>query len=182
MERAGRRRRATSWGSRSRIEFLGGSVSAFSSEVQRVDSPDAAAIWAQLCRWRVARAMLWDVAESQRQGVFSSVLDVADIYEARSGGATVAYAWLVSASPNIPVATAHFCGRSYDETLAAGRELVSLIQAEGYYRSLLGVIPWPYRHARRLVRELGFQELRVPGMCNLSRGRVVPGALVVKEL
>lgn len=182
MERAGKRRRVLSLVSQSHTKFLGVSVSAFSIEVQRVESPDAAAIWAQLCRWRVARAMLWDVAESQRQGVFSSVLDVADIYEARSGGVPVAYAWIVPVATDIPVATAHFCGRSYDETSAAGRELVSLIQAEGYYRSLLGVIPWPYRHARRLVRELGFHEMRVPGMCNLSRGRVVPGALVVREL
>ena len=157
-------------------------MSAFSIEVQRVESPDAAAIWAQLCRWRVARAMLWDVAESQRKGVFSSVLDVADFYAARSGGIPVAYAWLVPVSPDIPVATAHFCGRSYDETLSAGRGLLSLLQDGGQYRSLLGVIPWPYRHARRLVRELGFQEMRVPGLCNLSRGRVVPGALVVREL
>lgn len=157
-------------------------MKAFSIDVQRVESPDAVAIWAQLCRWGVARAMLWDVEESQRQNIFSSVLDVAAFYAARSGGIPVAYAWLVPVSPDIPVATAHFCGRSYDETLAAGRGLVSLLQAEGHYRSLLGVIPWPYRHARRLVRELGFQEMHVPGMCNLSRGRVVPGALVVREL
>lgn len=67
--------------------------------------------------------------------------------------------------------------------LDAGRQLCELLRGYGLYKSLLGVIPWPYRHARRLVRELGFVETRVPGMCNLpSRGRVVAGALVVKEL
>ena len=149
----------------------------------RLESPDAAAIWATLCRWGVARAMLWDVAEAQRERLFADVLAAAEVYEARRGEETVAYAWLVPVAPDVPVAMAHFCGGSYDETLDAGRQLCELLRGYGLYTSLLGVIPWPYRHARRLVRELGFQEMRVPGMCNLpSRGRVVAGALVVKEL
>ena len=151
--------------------------------LRRHDAPDAPAIWAQLCRWGVEKAMLWDVEERQRLGLFSTVLASAEVYEARRGDETVAYAWLVPVAPDVPVAMAHFCGRSYDETLDAGRQLCELLPGYGLYKSLMGVIPWPYRHARRLVLELGFQEMRVPGMCNLpSRGRVVAGALVVKEL
>lgn len=152
--------------------------------LRRHDQPDAAAIWAQMCRWDVARAMLWDVGEERRQSLFSTVvLAAAEFYEARRGDQTVAYAWLFPVAADIPVAMAHFCGRSYDETLDAGRQLCELLRGYGLYKSLMGVIPWPYRHARRLVRELGFQEMRVPGMCNLpSRGRVVAGALVVREL
>ena len=151
--------------------------------LRRHDQPDAAAIWAQLCRWGVEKAMLWDVAEPLRAGIFPAVLSAAEVYEARRGDETVAYAWLVPVAPDVPVAMSHFCGRSYDETLDAGRQLCELLRGYGLYKSLMGVIPWPYRHARRLVRELGFQEMRVPGMCNLSsRGRVVAGALVVKDL
>lgn len=127
--------------------------------------------------------MLWDIAEPLREGIFPSVLASAEVYEARRGEETVAYAWLVPVAPDVPVAMAHFCGRSHSETLDAGRQLCAQLRGYGRYKSLLGVIPWPYRHARRLVRELGFTEMRVPGMCNLpSRGRVVAGALVVKEL
>ena len=151
--------------------------------LRRHDQPDAAAIWAQLCRWGVEKAMLWDVAEPLREGIFPAVLASSEVYEARRGDETVAYAWLVPVAPDVPVAMAHFCGRSYDETLDAGRQLCELLRGYGLYKSLLGVIPWPYRHARRLVRELGFQEMRVPGMCNIpDHGRVVAGALVVKGL
>ena len=82
--------------------------------LRRHDAPDAAAIWAQMCRWDAARAMLWDIAEPLREGIFPSVLASAEVYEARRGDETVAYAWLVPVAPDVPVAIAHFCGSSPD--------------------------------------------------------------------
>lgn len=161
--------------------------------VRRMDGPaeDMSAVWERLCGWDCGRLLLWDVVPEQRRASFLHLPERAEFFEAARRGEPVAYAWLSPLAAGSPVAQAHFGGATHADTLTAGRLLLEALRREGRLLSLIGVIPWPYRHARRLVRELGFSELRVPGLCRLEgrgagRGagttRLVPGALVVKEL
>lgn len=151
-------------------------------EVRRMDNAEeAAAVWQRICRWGCGRLMLWDVEPELRGQGFLGLWGQCDFFEAARGGAPVAYAWLSPLSG--AVAQAHFCGASYADTLAAGRLLLDALRREKRWRSLVGVIPWPYRPARRLVRELGFSEVRVPGLCRLAgRENLTPGAFVVRSL
>lgn len=142
---------------------------------------EAAAVWQRICRWGCGRLMLWDVEPERRGQGFFWVWEQAAFFEAARGGEPVAYAWLLPLAG--AVAQAHFCGARYADTLAAGRLLLDALRREKRWRSLVGVIPWPYRPARRLVRELGFSELRVPGLCRLAgRENLTPGAFVVRSL
>ena len=169
--------------------------------VRRMDGPaeDMSAVWERLCGWGCGRLLLWDVVPEQRRASFLHLPERAEFFEAVRRGEPVAYAWLSPLAAGSPVAQAHFGGATHADTLTAGRLLLEALRREGRLLSLIGVIPWPYRHARRLVRELGFRELRVPGLCRLEgrgagRGaenedddasgaaRLVPGALVVKAL
>lgn len=157
--------------------------------VRRMDGPaeDMSAVWERLCGWGCGRLLLWDVVPEQRRASFLHLPERAEFFEATRRGEPVAYAWLSPLAAGSPVAQAHFGGATHADTLTAGRLLLEALRREGRLLSLIGVIPWPYRHARRLVRELGFRELRVPGLCRLEgRGagaaRLVPGALVVKAL
>lgn len=161
--------------------------------VRRMDGPaeDMSAVWERLCGWGCGRLLLWDVVPEQRRASFLHLPERAEFFEATRRGEPVAYAWLSPLAAGSPVAQAHFGGATHADTLTAGRLLLEALRREGRLLSLIGVIPWPYRHARRLVRELGFAELRVPGLCRLEgrgagRGagaaRLVPGALVVKAL
>ena len=87
------------------------------------------------------------------------------------------------ALPGARTGVAHFCSLGGPEALAAGRAFLEHRELTARYDALLGVIPAPYRHARRFVRELGFSEKLIPGLCRLpERRRPVPGALVVKVL
>lgn len=160
--------------------------------VRRMDgtAEDMSAVWERLCGWGCGRLLLWDVEPEQRRDCFLHLPERAEFFEAARRGEPVAYAWLSPLAAGSPVAQAHFGGATHADTLTAGRLLLEALRREGRLLSLIGVIPWPYRHARRLVRELGFRELRVPGLCRLAgrgagRGagtaRLVPGALVVKE-
>lgn len=156
---------------------------------------EASAVWERICLWGGGRLMLWDVEPAQRRHSFLCLWERIECFEAARHGEPVAYAWLSPLAADCPVAQAHFCGARHADTLAAGRLLLETLRREGRWRSLVGVIPWPYRHARRLVRELGFSELRVPGLCRLAgrgagrgagngagSGRLVPAAFVVREL
>ena len=60
--------------------------------LRRHDQPDAAAIWAQMCRWDVARAMLWDIAEPLREGIFpSACTHTSTIFPACNGSSSVRF-------------------------------------------------------------------------------------------
>ncbi|WP_297229554.1 hypothetical protein [uncultured Desulfovibrio sp.] len=157
--------------------------------VRPLDGPadSFAAVWERLCRWGCGRLLLWDVEPERRKRCFLELPERAGFFEATRHGEPVAYAWLGPLAAGCPVAQIHFGGASHADTLAAGRLLLEALRREGRWRSLVGVIPWPYRHARRLARGLGFAEQRVPGLCRLAgrldgRERIVPGAFVVKEL
>ena len=157
--------------------------------VRPLDGPadSFAAVWERLCRWGCGRLLLWDVEPERRKRCFLELPERAEFFEATRHGEPVAYAWLGPLAAGCPVAQIHFGGASHADTLAAGRLLLEALRREGRWRSLVGVIPWPYRHARRLARGLGFAEQRVPGLCRLAgrldgRERIVPGAFVVKEL
>lgn len=127
--------------------------------------------------------MLWDVPSAERREALPGALFGAEVYEAVSGGRAVACAWVRPALPGARTGVAHFCSLGGPEALAAGRAFLEHRELTARYDALLGVIPAPYRHARRFVRELGFSEKLIPGLCRLpERRRPVPGALVVKVL
>lgn len=151
-------------------------------DVRRMkDAEDAASVWQRICRWGCGRLMLWDVEPDLRGQGFIGLWGRCEFFEAVRCGEPVAYAWLGPLAG--AVAQAHFCGASYADTLAAGRLLLDRLRREKRWRSLVGVIPWPYRSARKLVRELGFSEVRVPGLCRLAgRENLTQGAFVVRCL
>ena len=147
-------------------------------------SPEAAALVARLfCAAQAWGVMLWDVPRELRPAALAETLSGADVYAATQDDRLVACAWVCPALPDTRVAVAHFCSLGGPEALAAGRAFLEHRELTARYDALLGVIPAPYRHARRFVRELGFSEKLIPGLCRLpERRRPVPGALVVKVL
>lgn len=130
--------------------------------------------------WEV---MLWDVPRAERREALPRALAGAELYVATGGGVAVACAWVRPALPGSRTGIAHFCSLGGPEALAAGRAFLESPALTAEYEALLGIIPAPYRHARRFVRELGFAERLIPGLCCLpERERPVPGALVTRNL
>lgn len=150
-------------------------------------------------------ALLWDVPRHRRRQSLAPALAGADVYfvERTPPGFpapyTLACVWVRPALPGSRAGMAHFCalagsldGRpdaAADPALVrAGHALLASVALRVKYDALLGVIPWPYRAARRLARELGFAETRVPGLCPGFRARgghdrrTWDGALVTRTL
>lgn len=147
-------------------------------------SPEAATLAAQI--FSAAQAwdvMLWDVPRDLRTAALPEALAGSEVYVATQDARPVACAWVCPALPQTRVAAAHFCALGGPEALQAGRLFLTHNTLRTHYDALLGVIPAPYRHARRLVRALGFTEQLLPGLCCLpGRQRPVAGALVVRIL
>ena len=149
-------------------------------------------------------ALLWDVPRHRRRQSLAPALAGADVYfvERTPPGFpapyTLACVWVRPALPGSRAGMAHFCalGRTTGAAIAeadpalvrAGHTLLADTLLRVHYDALLGVIPWPYRAARRLARELGFAETRVPGLCPGFRThggydrRIWDGALVTRTL
>ena len=149
-------------------------------------------------------ALLWDVPRHRRRESLVGALAGTDVYfvERTPRGFptpyTLACVWVRPALPGSRAGMAHFCAlsRTISATIAeadpalvrAGHALLASTALRLRYDALLGVIPWPYRAARRLARELGFTEVRVPGLCPGFRARggqdrrTWDGALVTRTL
>ena len=130
--------------------------------------------------WNV---MLWDVPRAERREALPRALAGADVYAATLGGLALACAWVRPVLPEARAGAAHFCALGGPEAAAAGRAFLEHPELTARYDALIGIIPAPYRHARRFVRGLGFSETIVPGLCSLpEQGRIVAGAFVTLAL
>lgn len=154
--------------------------------VKRLDGDDPRAVslvsrlFDRAGAWGV---MLWDMPREERRDALHCALKGADVYVALPGGVVVACAWTRPVLPGTRVGMAHFCGVTRRETLEAGRLFLAGPALKERYDALLGLIPAPYRHARSLARELGFDERLIPGLCRLAdTGRLTDGALLTRDL
>lgn len=133
--------------------------------------------------WGLWGVMLWDVALEVRRGVLGEALSGSEVFVVEERGAVSACAWTRAAMPGGRAAVTHFCCRGREEGVRAARLFLESREVRSRYDALMGVIPAPYRHARSFVRELGFSERLIPGLCCLpERRRCVTGALVVRCL
>lgn len=82
-------------------------------------------------------------------------------------GRPLAFGWLAAHAPGARSCNAHFMARSGD-TAAAARALLALILNNPAYNvdCIYGILPRPFRDARRYLQAAGFRHLAaLPGIC-----------------
>lgn len=129
----------------------------------------APAIWAHLDARR-RRMLFWDVPPERREALLSQHLGMADVAGlALVDGVPAGLSWVLRQGDSGLIHMTYW--KDGDSAREIGRLFLDQLAERGY-RSLLAVLPVPFRHIRRYVADIGFRRIGIlPGGAPLAAAR-----------
>lgn len=130
--------------------------------------------------------LFWDVRPNLRAAVLPRILERAGLCAVGwLNGRFLGMGWTVPVLQGARSAFLHMCFRGSARLAeACGRTFLERVQEEGTLDSLIGVVPWPFRHMRSFAVRMGFKSLGcIPGACLLAGhgGRVADADFLTWE-
>jgi len=157
--------------------------------VQFCEGPQAACMAPQI--WTALEpkhrdVLFWDVRPGFRASVLPRILGMAGLCAVGwRRGQFLGLAWTVPVLKGARCAMLHMCFRgSAQDAEACGRLFLERVREEGRLDSLVGIVPWPFRHMRAYAARMGFRSLgRLRGACVLAghSGRVADADFMTWE-